>query len=100
MLRRSLGWLSACALLLSVTLTAQQNATLQGVVADGVADVRGYYHWSLTDNFEWASGYFPKFGAFAFDPATGKRTLRDGARVLRDVAKANGITPKLLKKYD
>jgi beta-galactosidase len=73
---------------------------LQGVVADGVADVRGYYHWSLTDNFEWASGYFPKFGAFAFDPATGKRTLRDGARVLRDVARANGITPKLLKKYD
>jgi hypothetical protein len=46
---------------------------LQGVVADGVADVRGYYHWSLTDNFEWASGYRPKFGAFAFDPATGKR---------------------------
>ena len=34
MLRRSLGWLCVCALLLSVTLTAQQNATLQGIVAD------------------------------------------------------------------
>jgi beta-glucosidase/6-phospho-beta-glucosidase/beta-galactosidase len=71
---------------------------LQSVVADGVADVRGYYHWSLTDNFEWASGYIPKFGAYAFDPATGKRTLRQGARVLRDVAKANGLTPKLTKR--
>jgi beta-glucosidase/6-phospho-beta-glucosidase/beta-galactosidase len=75
-------------------------ATIQSVAADGTADVRGYFHWSLTDNFEWASGYYPKFGAFSFDPTTGKRTLRKGATVLRDAAKANAITPKLIKKYD
>jgi beta-glucosidase/6-phospho-beta-glucosidase/beta-galactosidase len=74
--------------------------TLQGVIADGVADVRGYFHWSLTDNFEWSSGYDPKFGAFSFDPATGKRTLRQGAHVLRDVARANAITPKLAKEFE
>jgi beta-glucosidase/6-phospho-beta-glucosidase/beta-galactosidase len=74
-------------------------ATLQGVVADGVADVRGYFHWSLTDNFEWSSGFSQKFGAFTFDPASGKRTLRKGARVLGEVARANAITPKLTRKY-
>jgi beta-galactosidase len=73
--------------------------TLQGVVADGTADVRGYFHWSLTDNFEWSSGYYPKFGAFSFDPATGKRRRREGATVLRDVARANAITPKLTKRW-
>ncbi len=74
-------------------------ATLQGTIADGVADVRGYFHWSLTDNYEWSSGYVPKFGAFTFDPGSGKRKLRKGARVLRSVAQANAITPKLTKQY-
>jgi beta-glucosidase/6-phospho-beta-glucosidase/beta-galactosidase len=74
-------------------------ATLQQTIADGAADVRGYFHWSLTDNFEWSSGYAPKFGAATFDPDTGKRKLRKSAKVLAEAAKANAITPKLTKKY-
>jgi beta-galactosidase len=73
--------------------------TLQGAIADGVADVRGYFHWSLTDNFEWSSGYYPKFGAFSFDPVTGKRRRRRGAQPLWTAAKANAITRKLVRKY-
>jgi len=73
--------------------------TLQDAIADGVADVRGYFHWSLTDNFEWASGYYPRFGAFAYDPATGKRRRRAGTKPLRDAARANAITPGLRRRY-
>ncbi len=72
---------------------------LQHAITDHVADVRGYFHWSLTDNYEWSSGYAPKFGAFTFDPGSGKRKLRKGAKVLAETAKANAITPKLTKKY-
>jgi len=74
-------------------------ATLQQAIADGVADVRGYFHWSLTDNFEWASGYYPKFGLASFDPTTGKRTLRKSARTFRSVARHDGITRLLASQY-
>ena len=74
-------------------------ATLQGVIADGVADVRGYFHWSLTDNFEWASGFWPRFGLATFDPATGRRRLRAGARPFRTIARHDGITHGLALRY-
>jgi beta-glucosidase/6-phospho-beta-glucosidase/beta-galactosidase len=73
--------------------------TLQGVIADGVADVRGYFHWSLTDNFEWSSGYYPRFGLFAYDPVSGRRTLRRGARPYRSIARHNGIMNTLVRRY-
>ncbi len=74
-------------------------STLQEVIADGTADVRGYFHWSLTDNFEWSSGYFPKFGLYAYDPATGKRHRRASAKVFRAIARHHGITSNLARKY-
>jgi len=74
-------------------------AVLQETVADGIADVRGYYYWSLTDNFEWSSGYYPKFGLASYDPATGKRKVRKGAKTLRTIAKKNGLTAKLAKRF-
>ena len=51
-------------------------------------DVRGYYYWSITDNFEWDMGlYGLRYGLYAIDYATQKRTLRDGARYYIDVIK-------------
>jgi beta-glucosidase len=46
---------------------------LAKAVADGV-DVRGYLHWSLLDNFEWAAGWGPTFGLVAVDRETFART--------------------------
>jgi beta-galactosidase len=74
-------------------------SVLQQVIADGTADVRGYFHWSLTDNFEWSSGYYPRFGLASYDPATGRRKVRKGARPLKTIAVKNGITSKLARQF-
>ena len=53
------------------------------VVAQG-ADVRGYFAWSLLDNFEWAFGYEKRFGIVHVDFETQERTLKDSAKWYRD----------------
>jgi beta-glucosidase len=47
------------------------------------ADVRGYFHWSLMDNFEWADGHEGRFGLYAvdFDHPEGPRVKRPSADV-------------------
>jgi beta-glucosidase len=49
------------------------------------ADIRGYYHWSLIDNFEWIKGFEPRFGLIEVDYATFKRTLRPSAELYRNI---------------
>jgi beta-glucosidase len=61
-------------------------AELARAIDDGI-DVRGYFHWSLLDNFEWAEGYEPRFGLAHVDYASGERTLRDSARVYADITR-------------
>ena len=57
------------------------------------ADVRGYYHWSLTDNFEWAEGFLPHFGLYSVDYAGGyARTATAGATLLGQIAEARALT--------
>jgi beta-glucosidase len=59
---------------------------------DAGADVRGYYHWSLFDNFEWAEGFEPRFGLYQVDYATYARTPTEGATVLGEIAGARTLT--------
>lgn len=59
----------------------QSLEAMQQAVDNGV-DLRGYLHWSLLDNFEWSSGWWPKFGLVAVDRRTMKRTVRPSARWL------------------
>ena len=55
------------------------------------ADVRGYLHWSLLDNFEWDKGFWPRFGLVAVDYTTQKRTIRPSAIVYAKICKENAL---------
>lgn len=68
---------------------------LARAIAHGV-DVRGYFHWSLLDNFEWAEGYRHRFGLIHVDFMTLQRTLKDSAYGYRDLIASNGACLPLL----
>ena len=53
-------------------------------------DLRGYFAWSLLDNFEWAHGYSKRFGLYHVDYATQKRTPKASARFYAEVIRTNG----------
>jgi len=61
-------------------------AGVENCVRDGL-DVRGYIHWSLLDNWEWFSGYGPKFGLISVDRTTFQRTPKPSARHLGAIAR-------------
>ena len=58
--------------------------------AEGGADVRGYFHWALTDNFEWSEGYRERFGLVYIDYVTGARIPKDSAAWYAETVRANG----------
>lgn len=58
--------------------------------AAGEIDLRGYFQWSLMDNFEWARGYAERFGLVFVDYQTQKRIWKDSAFWYRDVIRTNG----------
>ena len=65
-------------------LRAAHEAIAQGV------DLRGYFAWSLLDNFEWSLGYSKRFGIVHVDYETQQRTLKASARFYSDVIRTNG----------
>lgn len=66
---------------------------------DEGVDVRGYYHWSLNDNFEWSEGFEPRFGLFHVDYATYDRMPTEGATVLGEIAGARTLTAAQRDQY-
>jgi len=61
-------------------------------------DARGYLHWSLMDNFEWADGFLPCFGLVKIDYKTQKRSPRPSALFYKNIIKQNGLPN--LSTYD
>lgn len=66
---------------------------------DEGADIRGYFHWTLTDNFEWHLGFGPQFGLFRVDWKDYSRIKTTGAETLQKIATRRGVSPELLKLY-
>lgn len=66
-------------------LTQVKRAMDEGV------PVKGYFHWSLMDNFEWSLGYAPRFGLVYVDYMTLKRTIKDSGRWYANLIKENGL---------
>ena len=57
----------------------------------GGADVRGYFHWTSHDNFEWAHGYSMRFGLIGVDPETQERTVKPSGWLYGRIAEANAL---------
>lgn len=62
-------------------------------ISHGV-DLRGYFAWSLMDNFEWAEGYKMRFGIVHVDYTTQQRVPKDSAEWYREVIRRNGLTDR------
>jgi beta-glucosidase len=73
-------------------------AHVQRAIAEG-ADVRGYYYWTLTDNFEWAEGWGLRFGLVALDERSQVRTPRPSASLFADIIEANALTRDMVEDY-
>jgi beta-glucosidase len=71
---------------------------LHSLIAEG-HDIRGYFHWTLTDNFEWTEGWTLRFGLVELDPNTQVRTIRPSGQLYGEIARRNELAPDLVEKY-
>lgn len=73
---------------------AEHLVALKKAMNEG-ADVKGYIHWTLSDNWEWADGYCPKFGLVAVDRNDNlKRIKRDSYYFYQEIIKNHGVSAK------
>ena len=73
-------------------------AAVHRALAEGVP-VKGFYFWSLVDNFEWAEGFSARFGLVHLDLATGQRTLKRSGKLYGEICRAGAITIDMVERY-
>jgi len=61
--------------------------------------VKGYFHWSLVDNFEWERGWTQRFGLWGLDIESQKRIKRPSVDLYAEICKKNGISSQMVEKY-
>ena len=61
--------------------------------------VKGYFHWSQVDNFEWERGWSQRFGLWGIDPETQERQRRPSADLYAAICKENGISSDTVRQY-
>lgn len=61
--------------------------------------VKGYFHWSLVDNFEWERGWSQRFGLWGLDVETQARTRRNSVDLYAEICKQNGLSSSMVEKY-
>jgi beta-glucosidase len=62
-------------------------------------DVRGYFHWSLLDNFEWERGWTHRFGLYALDVETQTRTPRPSAHLYAEICSARSLSSETVSRF-
>jgi len=62
---------------------------------DAGVPLRGYFHWTCFDNFEWAEGYSARFGLIANDLTTQERRLRPSAHVFAELCRTGAVPPSV-----
>ena len=61
--------------------------------------VKGYFHWSLVDNFEWERGWSQRYGLWELDVETLARRKRPSADLYAEICKENGISSEMVARY-
>ena len=61
--------------------------------------IKGYFHWTLVDNFEWERGWSQRFGLWGLDYTTQLRTRRKSADLYAEICRTNSITSESVEKY-
>jgi beta-glucosidase len=61
--------------------------------------IKGYFHWSLVDNFEWERGWTQRFGLWGLDPETQARIRRPSVDLYAAICKENGLSSEMVEKY-
>lgn len=61
--------------------------------------IKGYFHWSLVDNFEWERGWTQRFGLWELDVETQARRKRPSAELYAEICKENGISSEMTARY-
>ena len=72
-----------------IDFTHRYLQQLKRAAAEGI-DIGGYFHWTLTDNFEWATGFGNRFGLVYVDFETQKRIIKDSGYWYQKVIESNG----------